>query len=97
LEIFEKNPDFLKRTSEKQEVYSLDACKLVELELKGVLTNLVQFIFGSSNKLNTKWVETTFPFTHPSWELEIEYKGQWYEVLVIKIKYLKKCGFIYII
>ena len=29
-----------------------------------------------------KWVETTFPFTHPSWELEIEYKGVWYEVLV---------------
>ncbi len=28
-----------------------------------------------------KWVETTFPFTHPSFELEIEYKGQWYEVL----------------
>jgi phenylalanyl-tRNA synthetase alpha chain len=28
-----------------------------------------------------KWIETTFPFTHPSWELEIEYKGVWYEVL----------------
>lgn len=28
-----------------------------------------------------KWIQTTFPFTHPSWELEIEYKGSWYEVL----------------
>lgn len=28
-----------------------------------------------------KWVETTFPFTHPSWELEVEYKGVWYEIL----------------
>ncbi len=34
-----------------------------------------------SATLNTKWVETTFPFTYPSWELEIEYKGKWYEVL----------------
>ena len=29
-----------------------------------------------------KWIEAKFPFTHPSWELEIEYKGMWYEVLV---------------
>ena len=29
-----------------------------------------------------RWIEATFPFTHPSWELEIEYRGTWYEVLV---------------
>ena len=34
-----------------------------------------------------RWIEATFPFTHPSWELEIEYKGSWYEVLVFKFKY----------
>jgi len=31
-----------------------------------------------------RWIEASFPFTHPSWELEIEYKGTWYEVLVSK-------------
>lgn len=35
-----------------------------------------------------RWVEAQFPFTHPSWELEIEYKGTWYEVLVYEIYYL---------
>lgn len=40
------------------------------------------FSINKASKINMKWVETTFPFTHPSWELEIEYKGVWYEVLV---------------
>ena len=80
-EIFEKSESGLVKTNEKQKEYTLDATKLAELELKNVLINLVQFIFGASNKLNYKWIETTFPFTHPSWELEIEYKGSWYEVL----------------
>lgn len=42
----------------------------------------VCFSIYKASKINMKWVETTFPFTHPSWELEIEYKGVWYEVLV---------------
>ncbi|CAF0836153.1 unnamed protein product [Brachionus calyciflorus] len=81
MDIFEKDPSNLKRTSEKQKNYTLDACKIVEYDLKNTLTNLVQFIFGTSSKINMKWVDATFPFTHPSWELEIEYKGNWYEVL----------------
>lgn len=28
-----------------------------------------------------KWVNCYFPFTHPSWELEIMYNGNWLEVL----------------
>jgi phenylalanyl-tRNA synthetase alpha chain len=36
-----------------------------------------------------RWIEATFPFTYPSYELEIEYKGQWYEVLVLEIFFLK--------
>ena len=37
----------------------------------------------ATDKLNLRWSESVFPFTHPSWELEIEYKGVWYEVLVV--------------
>lgn len=40
-----------------------------------------------------RWVEAQFPFTHPSWELEIEYKGTWYEVLVYEIYLLFECFF----
>jgi len=31
--------------------------------------------------VETRWVETFFPFTHPSWELEVNYNGEWLEVL----------------
>lgn len=31
--------------------------------------------------METQWVDAYFPFTHPSWELEIKYKGEWMEVL----------------
>ncbi len=47
-----------------------------------------------------KWVETTFPFTHPSFELEIEYKGQWSEVLgcgILKHEILKNGSFFFLI
>jgi hypothetical protein len=46
MKLFEEEPS--KRTIDKQSVYSLDACKIVEYELKECLTSLVQFIFGSS-------------------------------------------------
>jgi len=28
-----------------------------------------------------RWVDCYFPFTHPSWELEIFHDGSWLEVL----------------
>jgi phenylalanyl-tRNA synthetase alpha chain len=28
-----------------------------------------------------RWVEAYFPFTHPSWELEIKHNGEWLELL----------------
>ena len=42
-----------------------------------------------------RWVETTFPFTEPSAELEIFYEGEWLEVLgsgVLKDKVLENAG-----
>jgi phenylalanyl-tRNA synthetase alpha chain len=31
--------------------------------------------------IKTRWVDQYFPFTHPSWELELEFNGEWLEVL----------------
>ena len=58
---------------------SLDATKLVESELKLTLEGLTRHLFGPG--VQFRWVDAYFPFTHPSWELEILHEGEWLEVL----------------
>jgi phenylalanyl-tRNA synthetase alpha chain len=48
ISIFEKDPKLLVRTDRKQKVYSEYATEIVEYEMKTTLTNLVNYIFGSS-------------------------------------------------
>lgn len=52
----------------------------VAADMKQVLTELTQFLFGSDLQ-SSRWVDDHFPFTSPSWELEVEFQGQWLEVL----------------
>ena len=45
--------------------------------------------------LRMRWVEAYFPFTSPSWELEVYYAGDWLEVLgcgVVKQEIFAKAG-----
>jgi len=67
------------RTQDKQEFHSIDACMIIEKDLKDCLLGLAKELFG--NDIEYKWVDCYFPFTHPSWELEILYQGKWLEVL----------------
>jgi phenylalanyl-tRNA synthetase alpha chain len=39
------------------------------VDLKGCLVGLAKSLFG--DKVEYRWVECYFPFTHPSWELEV--------------------------
>lgn len=53
-------------------------------DLQSSLEDLVKRLFESSEHLSTpefRWTETYFPFTDPSWEMEIKYKGSWLEIL----------------
>ncbi|XP_055855947.1 probable phenylalanine--tRNA ligase, mitochondrial [Episyrphus balteatus] len=87
LEIFESNPstnsvvkyDAKCIDQSKQPCHTLEALKLAEHELKTILSGLAKDLFG--DKIEYRWVEQYFPFTQPSWELEIFYKNQWLEVL----------------
>ncbi|XP_072168799.1 phenylalanine--tRNA ligase, mitochondrial-like [Diadema setosum] len=91
LKLFETVPT--RRTQEKQETHTLDAAKLVEFELKQVITSLAEMLFGKD--IECRWIETEFPFTHPSWELEILFQGEWLEVLgcgIMEQKLLQSAG-----
>ena len=63
----------------------LEACgsreegvKQVEKDLKEALEGMVMKLFGDVER---RWVDTYFPFTDPSFELEIFYNDEWLEVL----------------
>ena len=63
----------------KQGVHTLDAARLVEADLKECLLGLAKHLFG--DRIQYRWVDCYFPFTHPSWELEVFHNGDWLEVL----------------
>ena len=64
---------------QRQKEHTVDAVTATEADLKETLTGLVQHLFGQG--IETRWIECYFPFTHPSFELEIKFQGTWLEVL----------------
>ncbi|XP_072801838.1 phenylalanine--tRNA ligase, mitochondrial isoform X4 [Vicugna pacos] len=75
LQLFEQSS----RSAYKQETHTMEATKLVEFDLKQTLTGLMTHLFGDG--LDIRWVDCYFPFTHPSFEMEINFHGKWLEVL----------------
>ena len=55
-----------------------EAKKVIEDDLKGVLTGLAVHLFGD---VEMRWREDYFPFTEPSFELDIFFNNDWMEVL----------------
>uniref|UniRef100_A0AC35U372 Polypeptide N-acetylgalactosaminyltransferase n=1 Tax=Rhabditophanes sp. KR3021 TaxID=114890 RepID=A0AC35U372_9BILA len=81
------------RNPQKQECHTIDAANVMEIKLKETLENLCRMLFGKDAQ--TRWVDAYFPFTHPSWELEVFYEGKWLEVLgcgVMEQKILQDSG-----
>merc|ERR1719376_992363 len=81
------------REPSKQGVHTLDAARLVEADLKECLLGLAKHLFG--DRIQYRWVDCYFPFTHPSWELEVFHNGDWLEVLgcgVMEQEILAKAG-----
>jgi phenylalanyl-tRNA synthetase alpha chain len=62
-------------------------------ELKYLLTNLNKHLFGEN--VQYRWVDAYFPFTDPSFELEVFFNGDWLEVLgcgILRDGILEKAG-----
>lgn len=76
LEIFELGSS---RTEEKQATYTMEAVKLVEFNMKEMLMRIVEHLCGEGVEM--QWVDAYFPFTHPSWELEVKFGGEFMELL----------------
>ena len=69
------------------------ASKKVEADMKETLDGLVRALFGD---VEMRWNPDYFPFTDPSWELEIRFNGEWTEVLgcgVVRQEILSTCGY----
>ncbi|KAJ8490328.1 hypothetical protein OPV22_012049 [Ensete ventricosum] len=55
-----------------------DATSYAAMDLKKCLEGLARHLFGA---VEMRWVDTYFPFTNPSFELEIYFQERWMEVL----------------
>ncbi|KAJ1695240.1 hypothetical protein LUZ63_011938 [Rhynchospora breviuscula] len=56
----------------------MDGTAYAATDLKRSLEGLAKHLFGA---VEMRWVDTYFPFTNPSYELEIFFQGKWLEVL----------------
>ncbi|KAI6223360.1 Phenylalanyl-tRNA synthetase [Aphelenchoides besseyi] len=67
------------KTAEKQLVHTRDTALALQIELKSTLESLFRTLFGP--EVEMRWVDAYFPFTHPSFELEVFHDGKWMEML----------------
>lgn len=80
-------------TADKQGYHTFESVKVMEHELKNSLIGLAKAIFGKD--VQCRWVDQYFPFTHPSWELEIFHDNKWLEILgcgIMRQSILEKAG-----
>ncbi|CCH45989.1 phenylalanyl-tRNA synthetase alpha chain [Wickerhamomyces ciferrii] len=88
------NPPYHPKTNPKQSHMTDKETELVGLHLKKTLELLVNEVFNEAKKsaklsgnkepylnepLKVRWVEAYFPWTTPSWEIEVFWKGEWLE------------------
>uniref|UniRef100_A0A0R3RW50 phenylalanine--tRNA ligase n=1 Tax=Elaeophora elaphi TaxID=1147741 RepID=A0A0R3RW50_9BILA len=84
-----------RRTEKKQGQHTTDVAECLIKDLKAFLETLCHHIFGTDYDM--RWVNTDFPFTYPSFELEIYYEDKWIEVLgcgVVEQDLLRMAGIV---
>jgi phenylalanyl-tRNA synthetase alpha chain len=72
------DPELVGGEMTKEEWLASPGCQLIADDLKKTLEGLVDELFGPVEK---QWRDDYFPFTEPSFELDIYYNGDWMEVL----------------
>lgn len=84
-----------------QDVHDPIHAEVVARNLKNSLNSLVLELFGGianrekGEPLQVRWIEAFFPFTSPSYEVEVMFGGKWLEILgsgVVKQATLDRSG-----
>jgi phenylalanyl-tRNA synthetase alpha chain len=91
VEVSDPNPTMHPERNPLQTGHAADEAEAIAAHLKRSLEDVVVAIFNaarsatadaaSDEPLKIRWVEAYFPFTSPSWELEVFWQGDWLEVL----------------
>ncbi|EFO28194.2 phenylalanyl-tRNA synthetase [Loa loa] len=68
-----------RRTAKKQGQHTNNVAECLIKDLKATLETLCHHIFGT--EYDMRWVNADFPFTYPSFELEVYYEDKWIEIL----------------
>lgn len=76
--VFHQMEGFRVFTPADWEASGVDGTTYAATDLKKNLEGLAQHLFGD---VEMRWVDAYFPFTNPSFELEIYFQGNWMEVL----------------
>lgn len=95
------------RRNPKQSEHDEQEVRLMATHLKRSLERLISVVFtkaaeagvggeeGKGQPLQIRWIEAYFPFTSPSFELEVLWQGEWLELLgcgIVQQPILKKAG-----
>jgi len=93
LEVEDPNPTIHPDRNPLQKYHSVEEVEAIAAHLKRSLEGVVAELFSRVKKavgatggkeddpLRVRWVEADFPFTSPSWELEVFWQGDWLEIL----------------
>ncbi|KAK7255168.1 hypothetical protein RIF29_28572 [Crotalaria pallida] len=90
--IFHQMEGFRVFDPDEWQASGMDATSFAAADLKKCLEGLARHLFGA---VEMRWVDTYFPFTNPSFELEIHFQEKWLEVLgcgVTEQEILKRNG-----
>ena len=86
-------------TNPYQPTHDPELAEEVTKHLKHSLNSLIYRLFGSQQMegepLRVRWIEAFFPFTSPSYEVEVWWNGEWLELLgcgVVQQKTLDQAG-----
>ena len=94
-----EDPTVISESNPFQATHDPKDAEQIARHLKHSLNSMIYRLFGQrateAEPLKVRWIEAFFPFTTPSYEVEVWYNGEWLEILgsgVVQQKTLNEAG-----